>query len=357
VRKIFTLAKEGLGIAKIRKIMTDEKIPRPAAVAYDNGHNMANCKLETEDDRYFWSNNSVRDILRNPAYAGHIAGQKRPTVSMKSVKRWRYDPDKYFVVENMHEPIIEPDEWELVQRLITSRRKGKMGDFGYNNIFSGLIKCGTCGYALSASAANRRKRPKVIDCILYQCNHYRTYGKTACTSHTVEARVMHDTILADIQKHAQAALSNDRKILERIMKKLNLNTKNEADKAKKELAKSRARLNEIDRLFTKLYEDRANDAITERNYRKLSAGYEQEQAELDNKIHVLEQSIDDNKADMISAEMFVQSIKEYAEITELDAALLNRLIEKISVDEAEVINGERVQRVCIYYKFVGELGK
>jgi DNA invertase Pin-like site-specific DNA recombinase len=357
VRKIFTLAKEGLGISKIRKIMTDEKILRPAAIAYENGHIMANCKLETEADRYAWSNNSVRDILRNPVYAGHIAGQKRPTISMKNNKRMRYDPERYFVIENMHEPIIAPDEWEVIQRLITSRRKGKAGDSGYNNIFSGLIKCGTCGYALSTAPDNRRKHPEVIDRVTYQCNHYRTYGTSACTKHTVEARDLHNTVLAEIQKHAQTALANDGKMLERIIRKLNLNTKHEADKSKKELGKARARLNEIDRLFTKLYEDRTNEAIAERNYKKLSANYEQEQVELDSRIQTLEQSIDRNKADIVSAEMFVQSIKEYAEITELDAALLNRLIEKITVDEAEIADGERIQRICIFYKFVGVLGK
>jgi len=356
VRKIFALAKEGLGISKIRKILTSEKIPRPAASAENDGHNIANCDLETDEKRCLWSNNSVRDILRNPVYAGHIAGQKRPTVSMKSAKRYRHDPDKYFVVENVHEPIIDPEEWELVQRLITSRRKGKAGDSGYNNIFSGLIKCGKCGYALSASSANRRKRPNVIDCIQYQCNTYRMDGKNACTKHTIEARALHETVLADIQKHARAAIKNDGKMLERIVKQLNLNTKKETDKIKKELGKSKARLNEIDRLFAKLYEDRANGEINERNYKQLSAGYEREQTELETKIREAEREIDDSKANMVNAEMFVLGIKEYAEITELDAALLNRLIEKITVDEAEIVDGERVQRVCIYYRFVGDLG-
>jgi len=66
VRKIFALAKGGLGISKIRKILTSEKIPRPAASAENDGHNIANCDLETDEKRCLWSNNSVRDILRNP---------------------------------------------------------------------------------------------------------------------------------------------------------------------------------------------------------------------------------------------------------------------------------------------------
>ena len=240
-------------------------------------------------------------------------------------------------------------------RDILRNPEDKMGSTCYNNIFSGLIKCADCRYALSSSHDKRRKRLDVIDRVFYQCNQYRIEGMTACTKHTIEARVLHNIILADIQKHAQAAVFNDVKMLSRIIKKLNLNTEKEAVHAKKELAKSRARLNEIDNLFSTLYEDRANEAITEWNYRKLSANYEQEQVKLENRIRELEQGISANREDLSNAELFVQSVKKYVEITELDAALLNRLIDKIIVSEPIISDGERVQEVCIYYKFVGGL--
>jgi len=353
VRKIFTLAKDGLGIAKIRKILTEEKIPRPAASANDDGHNMANCNLESEENRCFWSNNSVRDILRNPVYAGHIAGQKRPKVSMKSEKRERMPSDKYFVVEDCHEPIITPDEWRLVQDLITSRSRGKMGSAGYENIFAGIVKCETCGYAMTAAKANRRKRPDIIDCVQYSCNNYRTYGTSACTIHACEARDLHDVVLADIQKHAELAVNNDRKMAQRIAKQLNLTGQKESSSAKKELAKSKTRLAELDRLFAKLYEDRAAEEISEYNYKKLSANYEREQIELERKIGELEQEMLKNKVDLNNAELFITNIKECAEITELSAALLNRLIDKITISEREMIDGEVTQKITIYYKFIG----
>lgn len=353
VRKIYALAKEGLGIARIRNVMIEEKIPRPAARMVEDGHNFANCNLETEESRCNWSNNSVREILRSPVYAGHIAGQKRPTVSMKSVKRRRFDPDLYFVVENCHEPIIPPEEWELVQRLITARLLGKMGSYGYDNIFAGLIKCADCGKAMTSAGANRRKRPDVIDCVQYSCNNYRTFGKAVCSIHALEARDLHNAVLADIQKHARAALENDKKMLDRIIRQLNLNTQKELDSTKREYGKARSRLAKLDELFSKLYEDRVNGAINERNYQRLSANYEHEQNELEIKLRDFEQDIDKGKADMENAGIFVQSIKEYAEITELTAPLLNRLIDRITVSERMEIDGECVQKLCIYYKFVG----
>ncbi|MGN0182453.1 MAG: recombinase family protein, partial [Candidatus Ornithomonoglobus sp.] len=258
VRRIFALAKEGMGIAKIRRVLTADKIPRPAAVAYEQGfdymdRNQYGNYLEDEENRYTWSNNSVRDILRNPVYAGHIAGQKRPKRSMKTDKRYRPGSEKYFVVENVHEPIIPPEEWELVQQLITSRRIERKNE-KYDNIFSGLIKCGTCGYAMSASHANRRKRPEVIDCITYTCSNYRTYGKEACSKHTLEARDLHDAVLADIRKHAKMALENDDRFIKSIINKLNLTSQKENKAANRELKKAKSRLSELDKLFAKLYD-------------------------------------------------------------------------------------------------------
>ena len=52
---------------------------------------------------------------------------------------------------------------------------------------------------------------------------------------------------------------------------------------------------------------------------------------------------------------FIGEIREYASITELDEAILNRLIEKIVISEVEFVAGEKVQKVRIIYNFVGEL--
>lgn len=88
VRRIFELAKQGLGIARIRQIMTDEHIPRPGCVTFKNMQTFHTYFLGDDDPNcYKWSNNSVRGILRNPVYAGHLAGYKRPIPSMKSKKR------------------------------------------------------------------------------------------------------------------------------------------------------------------------------------------------------------------------------------------------------------------------------
>jgi uncharacterized protein YfaS (alpha-2-macroglobulin family) len=119
--------------------------------------------------------------------------------------------------------------------------------------------------------------------------------------------------------------------------------------------KGKQRLEELDNLYEKLYEDRVAGNISERNFSKLSAKYEQEQNELEQLISKSEKVRLESKEDTQNAQQFVSTIREYAEITELTAAILNTLIDKITVAEAKEVDGEMKQKITIYYKFIGSL--
>lgn len=356
VRRIFKLAKEGLGIAKIRQIMTNEKVPRPATIVFDNEHGSYDRYFEgNEENKYIWSNNSVRGILRNPVYAGHLAGGKRPCLSFKSKKRLVAKIEDWDIVRDTHEPIISNDEFELVQRLITSRRTGELGSLGYDNVFAGIIKCADCGYAMRANAAHRTKRTDVIDMIVYSCNNYAVYGNKACTKHTLEAREIQNAVLADINRHARMALKDGSKMVRKIEQKLNQNSKSESKSVEKELKKANIRIAELDRLFSLLYEDRANGDISERNYKAMSKRYEQEQLQLEKRITELTTLLDETTQISQGAVDFIALVKNYEGIEKLTAPIVNTLIDRITVSEPEMIDGERVQKIKIFYKFIGWL--
>ena len=350
VRRIFEMCKSGMGLVRIGKQLRSEKIPRPAVVAAEVTQSFD--RFVTDEKIYDWTSNTVREILQNPAYAGHIRGQIRPKVSMKSNKRKGRNSAGTFIVENCHEPIIDPKEWELVQRLIRSRRHDPT-EKKLDNIFSGLLKCAACGYALTLARASRRKRPELIDNYTYICNNYRTKGKEVCTNHWLEARELHEAILADIKRIAKSALDNDEKLIENIVKKLRKGDSDKIKQNEKDLRKCNSRLAELDRLFAKLYEEHVSGQINDRNYTNLSATYEKEQLELEERIKSLNAVIKEKKENDSNAENFVEMMKEYAEITELNAAMLHALIEKIVVHQAEIVDGEKIQRLDVYYKFVG----
>lgn len=55
------------------------------------------------------------------------------------------------------------------------------------------------------------------------------------------------------------------------------------------------------------------------------------------------------------ARTFMQEIRKYAAIQELDEAVLNRLISKILIGEVRKVDGQKFQKVRIVYNFVGEI--
>ena len=353
VRRIYELYLDGNGVHKIARILREEKLIKPAAAAVEFV-DAYSAHVNSDEDVYNWRDGAVSTILTNPVYAGHIRGQQRPKISAKSKKRYARN-SKAILVENMHEPIIEPEKWELVQSIIKSHRHKKADD-GYDNIFAGLLRCADCGHTLTKSYAHiRSPRPDIIDMIGYQCNFYRLYGKNYCTQHWIEARDLYNAVLADIQYRAKCALEDEEKMIADIISRLHINASDDAGNAEKELRKSKSRMTELDRIFANLYEGKVNGDISERNYKQLSAKYETEQIALESRIEELEKAITLRKAATEDVDTFVNLIKEYSLITKLDTATLHRLIDKIEVYSAEIIDGEKSQKIEIYYKFVGRI--
>ena len=280
VREIFDLALAGNGIAKIRKHINKQHILRPAAYAVTQGATGYERHFEdNEENRYIWSENSIRGILRSPIYAGNLAGYKRIAANMKSRKRPSKLPEEWEVIPDTHEGIVTQEEFDTVQQLMTSRRREQNAG-GFENIFSGVIKCADCGYAMRAASANRRKRPDIIDCVQYTCNNYGRYGNVMCTAHSIEARDLFNAVLADINRFAKMAV-NDEKAVRAIEKRLTETDQSMAKALEKEQRKLNKRLAELDRLFSSLYEDKVMERITERNFEMMSGKYQKEQLEIE----------------------------------------------------------------------------
>jgi hypothetical protein len=134
---------------------------------------------------------------------------------------------------------------------------------------------------------------------------------------------------------------------------LTANSKSEIKTLESELRRANTRLSELDKLFARLYEDSVSEKISERNYTAMSKRYEQEQLELDGRIVDIRLQLNEAKETSSNAANFVHLIKDYAGIETLSASLLNTLIDRITATEVTIVDGERVQTIKIYYKFIG----
>lgn len=187
----------------------------------------------------------------------------------------------------------------------------------------------------------------------YACNNYGRYGNVNCTSHTLEARDLINAVLADINRYATLALS-DEKAVKTLQQQLSTIGTHEVKSFEKEKRKLTKRLNELDKLFTALYEDKVMEKITERNHNLMSQKYEKEQLEIESHIKVIDTELQSKNKTDTGVTDFLSLIKNYHGITELTAPILNSLIDKITVSErVKNTDSQLEQTITIYYKFIG----
>ena len=351
VELIFSIAEEGVGLHTICNRLRKAKVLKPSFYKKELFE-----RFMDEEKMYDWDTAYVSQILHNPVYAGNLTVADKPTKTMRSKKRQYIPFAEREVIYGTHEPIIEQNRWNNVQKILQSRPPviGESSS-GYDNIFRGVIKCADCGSAMLAKVEQKRKRNNVLDKTFYCCTKYRKFGKEGCSSHTIEARTVHEVVLADIQKHAGQALTDRKAMVTDIAERLNLQMSADREQQKKELRQCKQRVSEIENLYAKLYEDLTRELLTEKRFQMLSARFDSEQEELTAKIKELEKSAIADREQLSSIEQFAEQISGYAGITELNFKIINQLIEKILVSEPVEIDGQKTQRLTIHYKFIGAL--
>jgi len=116
-----------------------------------------------------------------------------------------------------------------------------------------------------------------------------------------------------------------------------------------------ARSNELDMLFSKAYEDNASGKLSDERYMMITKRYDDEQLALKKKISTLKAEIDEEQRSKNNAATFLRMVKKYTNIEQLTPTILNELVEKIVVHQAEGIGKGRTQQLDIYYNFIGIL--
>lgn len=346
VRRIFRLASDGAGYNRIAKVLHGEGVLNP--IAYFNQNHPDFYKSEYWKKQYQWHVTSIQKILENEVYLGCVVHGRYGTKGIKG-RRIRKPKDEWIVVENMHEPLVDRNTWDLVRsQLSKKRRERKTGEV---QMFAGLLYCSDCGSALSFSAVHRKTKP---DGGAYKCWYYMRHGKEACSSHYISYDTIKDLVLEDIRIQARYAVHYSKKYLEHLQ---NLASEQQASNLKKEwqqAEKFRKRIEQLDLIIKKLVEQNALGSISNERFSSLSAGYEREQQSLKEQLTELDGKLAKAQSDSQNAERFLELIKKYTELPELNAKVLNELIHRIVIYQAQTDeNGHRTQRVDIFYKFVG----
>ena len=185
-----------------------------------------------------------------------------------------------------------------------------------------------------------------------RCSSYKK-NIDLCTSHWIADEVLQVLVLENIQKVVSYMKNYEDLFIQEQLAKSTQDEIKKISKNKKELEQAKKRIIEIDNLFMHIYEDNISRKISDERFRNLSFNYDKEQKELKSKIEQLSKEINTTEKKTADLTQFISNVKKYTEITELTLEILNELIEKILVHQAEKINGKKVQEIDIYYRGVG----
>lgn len=344
VRLIFRYALEGHGPNFIRRRLEEQEIPCPTWWNRERGLRNVRTKWEKKDPekgKYIWDFSVIKDLLMNPAYAGATASQKKDyrfkigTIGEKAPQDW-------IVVEGTHEPLVDRTSFDIVQEKLKSRQRP--GQSGEPSMFAGLLKCGECRKSLTVRYTNA-KHPQQI----YSCKTYNAFGKHHCTQHRVDYETLYSLVLNKIRECARAALVDGEAVAGRLTDTCEAEQKGQREALERSLAKDGERIEVLEKMVLRLYEDMVAGRISEENFNLLLEKTQKEQAELKARVEESRRRLEDEIRLAVDARQWVESIQEYKDITELDAATLNRLIKEIVVHEA--IDSDKTRHISIEIHF------
>lgn len=113
------------------------------------------------------------------------------------------------------------------------------------------------------------------------------------------------------------------------------------------------RLNTIDSIIIRLYEDLVEEKLSGSNYQKMLDKYQDEQKKLNSQLIEIESKLTQENKTEENIETFKQIARKYIDFDELTPEIINNLISHITVSHVKVINGTKFREIKIIYKFIG----
>lgn len=327
VCNIFNWKQEGWNAQQIANHLNKLHFPSPMEYKRKCGHNYrTSFKTKTVAQ---WSAVAVLRILKNPVYTGVLEQGKTTTPNYKVKTRIVKDESKWARVENAHEAIITPAQFELVQTVLgidTCRAEGQ--DEIYP--FSGMIYCADCQSPMihrTATAGGKKYQ-------YYMCSGNKR-DKDSCTTHNIKCELVEKVVLATVQAHISMAIDIDN-----AMKRVEA-----LDWEKREIRKIDAQISamELDvekfnNIKMELYEDLKSDLITKEEYHSFKNDYDIRIQSIRQQIAGLVSQRNAVEGGLTSVQGWFAQFRKYENIEKLTRLTIVSLIERVEINENKDIH-------------------
>ena len=347
VRRVYSMTLEGFGTEQIAAQLEKDDVLTPRAYWLTKGIKRPGKGKQQPPTK--WNSSTITKILSLQEYCGDILNFKTYSKSYKNKKRIDNDRENWVVFQDVHEAIIERAVYEQVQQKRGKIRKRRTNN-GEHNMFSGLLVCADCGSNLHFHFNQGNPEIKY-----FNCSNYKGNRGTCTSTHYVRVDFLEEVVLGEIRRLTKFASLYEDEFVKAVIGHSQQAEQKDRKLKEKELKTLLARDEELDGLFERIYEDNVSGKLSDDRFAKMSRRYEDEQKELSEKIKKLRSEIEKQSSRSMTTDMFIGLVRKYTRARKLTPRMLNELVEKIEVFNAEKIDGVWEQRLRIHYNCVGTI--
>ena len=347
VRRIFNLTMQGNGPYRIAKILEADKIDIPAYHQKKLGYGLHQSK--NFEYPYRWCSSTIASILKKKEYLGH-------TVNFKTRKHFKDKKSKYvsednwLIFENTHEAIIDQETFDNVQRIRGNVKRYPDG-WGEYHPLTGLMYCADCGSKMYVHRTNNYKNIPY-----YVCSNYKKVpcGMLCPSAHRIKAEVVINLIQETLKDIKNYLNEDNEAFIHSIQNEMEEKEKVEIEKQRVRLINNKSRIQELERLMCRIYEDMILEKIPSSRYEILNSQYETEQRVLSKEIEDLDLAISRYEKETDKTRKFISLISRYENFDELTNTMINEFVEKIIIHERDRKGSQTSkQKIEIYFNFIG----
>ena len=353
VKRIFQEAKSGKSLSQIAKGLENDKIFKPDRHRIEIGLKSISSSPNVETLPYFWTRETLSAILGREEYLGHTVNLRTRTKSYKDKRKVDNSKEDWLVFKNTHEAIIDQETFDIVQKMRSHKRSNQRykNRAGHENLFAGLVFCGTCGrkHYFCPQEKNGLNHDH------YKCSGYRKPIDGCENPHYIQKSALIEIVSGKLRQTIQEVHFDQEAFLKKIEQQSQAQFSKDNKRQQLQLQKDEYRSKEIDNIIQKLYEDNLLGKISDERFVKLSQSYEEEQRQLQTSISDLTEKLAQQQEDSLNISKFMARISKYTELPELTVEIVNELIDKIVIHKPTGTKRNRIIQIDIYYNFIGKL--
>ncbi|MDE7243084.1 MAG: recombinase family protein [Oscillospiraceae bacterium] len=337
VRRIYEMRLAGTAYGQIAATLNREDIPSPS-VYWHQINSKTECKAAQ-----LWSYATVKKFLHSEVYKGTLVMNYSGSRSYKD-KTWTGKPESEWIRhETLHEAIVTAEMWEAVQKINQAASLRSIGrQEPTRKLFTGNLICADCKAPLNTNTeTQRRKNGTSKRYVSYFCGTFGRSGRSVCSWHRIYEKTLMQLVTAEIKAHAQAVVLDETAVVDKLKRQIADYDEQRLASAKQEITKLHRRVQELEAMTAKLYEDKYSGAISENTFMMLAQKNEQERLTKVEHLDALLSEVDKAEKETAAIHSWAAIIQKYLDISELDRTIIDELIDHIEIGERTIVDGQR----------------